>query len=673
MKNYCVLILGMHRSGTSALSRHILNSGFSRASKSLPLHPDDNSDAYSGSREVVMLNREFMNEAGIGWNDVNPLPSHCFTSEIATRYRHIISDFLQSAFRQNGQIVINDPQMCRLLPLWLPVLKEQCHHLATIFVLREAGLVHRALAKRRESKDLTIGAVVDRRHAIALWLRHNIEAELYSQKLMRLTLCYEQWLAHPSPIAVRIRSFLQKSLPGANLIPAEPEPGQPPHMASHHPEHDDDMDRLCKQTYEALLGTSSHEFLTVLRNSANIRFPSISQDEMTPPPQEIIARAQLKHITGRTPLGLAVRDPGSLPDDFFGEPIIFISDLVQNPCHIYRVKNMVDAINDNRGSACWTTSDQAVQQLPLLCKARLVILHRCLWNENINKIYGYCKKHKITTAYDIDDLIFEPKFVELGYIHFISQFSEEDKEAWVARISSFRKALIGADFCITSTPAIRAHLRQQNVRAVCIPNGYSEENVTISDHWRAQQTPIKPVLRLGYASGSPTHAGDFALIAESIAGFLTRHNNWILTIVGTLDMGPYRDLFNDAQVELRPSTQHINLAYELTRFDINLIPLERNPFCDAKSPLKWYEAALCGVPSIATNNLMYTRLFRDGESGLLASSPDDWLVQLETLAGDESLRLELAERARKQCRAYGPDRIAMMFRDAEMTKYSCKS
>ncbi len=148
---------------------------------------------------------------------------------------------------------------------------------------------------------------------------------------------------------------------------------------------------------------------------------------------------------------------------------------------------MVDAINNHDGKAYWTTSEQATQQLSALCVARMVVVHRCQWNEHIAKIYEFCRENKIAIAYDIDDLIFEPEFVELEYIHFISELSTQEQDFWIKKIKSFRKTLLASDFCITSTPSIQAHLEQQNIRAVCIPNGYSEENVTISNYWCKQQ------------------------------------------------------------------------------------------------------------------------------------------------------------------------------------------
>jgi glycosyltransferase involved in cell wall biosynthesis len=271
--------------------------------------------------------------------------------------------------------------------------------------------------------------------------------------------------------------------------------------------------------------------------------------------------------------------------------------------------------------------------------------------------------HGIATAFDVDDLIFEPEFVDKGHIYFVTQLSADQQQQWKEKIQTFRDTMNPADFCITSTENIRSHIRAMGKQSYCVPNGFSVETLSVSRYWQAQFAQGGHVKRIGYASGSPTHAGDFACIAEPLADFLANHPDWLLTVVGYLDLSPYGKIFNGLQVEHRPHVEHVNLAYEMARFDINVIPLDRNPFCDSKSPLKYFEAAICGVPSIATDNPMFRELFGDERTGLLASTPAEWRVQLERLAADEAFRAGLADRALAQCHEkFAPDSTADGFK-----------
>ena len=185
-----------------------------------------------------------------------------------------------------------------------------------------------------------------------------------------------------------------------------------------------------------------------------------------------------------------------------------------------------------------------------------------------------------------------------------------------------------------------------------IANGFSEENRLLSEHWRQHRPLLNDGLkRVGYASGTPTHDADFALIIEPLAKFLHSNPDWVFTLIGHLSIESLQSLIPEQQIEIRTLVQPINLAYELARLDINLIPLQDNLFCNAKSPLKWYEAALCGVPSIASKNPTY-QLYLESQtvnSGLIASTADDWLHHLNELAASDAIRKAMADSARLFC------------------------
>ena len=73
--------------------------------------------------------------------------------------------------------------------------------------------------------------------------------------------------------------------------------------------------------------------------------------------------------------------------------------------------------------------------------------------------------------------------------------------------------------------------------------------------------------------------------------------------------------------------------------DINLAPLEPgNPFCEAKSELKFFEAAIVGVPTIASATEPFAAAIEDGVSGLLATDTQGWRRALDLLVTSEDRR-----------------------------------
>lgn len=121
-----------------------------------------------------------------------------------------------------------------------------------------------------------------------------------------------------------------------------------------------------------------------------------------------------------------------------------------------------------------------------------------------------------------------------------------------------------------------------------------------------------------------------------------------LTIVGHLDLTGFPELTPHApRIERRPLVPHHELGAEYARFDINLAPLEAdNPFCQAKSELKYFEAALVHVPTVAAATAPYAAAIQSGINGYIARDEAEWRDHHLTLIDDKDTRERLG------CEAY---------------------
>ena len=161
-------------------------------------------------------------------------------------------------------------------------------------------------------------------------------------------------------------------------------------------------------------------------------------------------------------------------------------------------------------------------------------------------------------------------------------------------------------------------------------------------------------MRLGYAAGTRTHQADFQIAAGAIGCILRERPQCRLVLfrdpayqTPIVDAAEFPAMAGlDGQIEWRDMVSLEDLPNELARFDINLAPLEvGNPFCEAKSELKYFEAALVEVCTIASPTDPMRRAIEDGETGVLATSTDAWYAAMLKLVDDPALRRRLAHAA----------------------------
>jgi Glycosyl transferases group 1 len=154
-------------------------------------------------------------------------------------------------------------------------------------------------------------------------------------------------------------------------------------------------------------------------------------------------------------------------------------------------------------------------------------------------------------------------------------------------------------------------------------------------------------LRLGYFSGTVTHDEDWAYLEPAIVDVLGRHRDVELWLVGFVKPSPALDGFAD-RVRRLPLQEWTRLPAILHDVDVNLASLDPGGrFNEAKSAIKWLEAALTATPTVATPTEPFREAIVHGDNGMLAAGLDDWTACLHHLLDDEQERKRLGHRARR--------------------------
>lgn len=198
-----ILVTGMHRSGTSALTRALNLYGISLPSDLVGAN-HANVDGFWEPSPVVLLHDDLLASLGFTWDDIREFPTDWFDTAAAVQYRDRLWNAIQADLTARGQLLVKDPRLCRLAPLWLRMGREQDVDLSFVIPLRNPIDVAASLAHRNK---------MPRGKALLLWLRHFLEAERATRGARRCFIAYEHLMQDWKSTIHTIVSTLDLPLP----------------------------------------------------------------------------------------------------------------------------------------------------------------------------------------------------------------------------------------------------------------------------------------------------------------------------------------------------------------------------------------------------------------------------------------------------------------------------
>jgi hypothetical protein len=180
-----IVVLGMHRSGTSAVAGTAVRLG--AAGPRTPLDASaDNPAGFYESERVVMQNHKMLKQAGCAWN----LCLHRDAFEISNSAPAFSSAFARVLAEEFGNaplFVLKDPRLCMTFPAWLPVLRTSGIDLSVMLVIRNPAEVAQSIKVRNHLPEP---------QSVAQWLHHVLESERATRGLKRTILFYDDVLAN---------------------------------------------------------------------------------------------------------------------------------------------------------------------------------------------------------------------------------------------------------------------------------------------------------------------------------------------------------------------------------------------------------------------------------------------------------------------------------------------
>jgi glycosyltransferase involved in cell wall biosynthesis len=272
-----------------------------------------------------------------------------------------------------------------------------------------------------------------------------------------------------------------------------------------------------------------------------------------------------------------------------------------------------------------------------------VVFHRIPFDRYIKNLIKQIHRNGGIAVFDTDDFIFDTSI--LDWVRSLPGTDVIKTSLYKDDIRRYRQMLEHSDVARVSTDFLAQQVSSFGKPSWVHRNAFSLEMLSISEQAYKQREWNKSKIVIGYASGTPTHDRDFQEAKLALQQILQKYPQTELWIVGHLDSGNDWGALCD-RVKRIPFVPWQQLPYLLAQFDINLAPLElNNPFCQAKSEVKYIEAGLVRVATIASKTEAFEYAIHPGDNGLLATTHEDWVESLQRLVEDATLRREMGERA----------------------------
>ncbi len=195
-----LVILGMHRSGTSSLAGVVARLGVALGDDLLDAD-EWNPLGYGEHREMVERHDALLRAQGIAWDSPRePDPDGSPAREAAAAFTQL----LERDFGATPLFALKDPRMCRLLPLWREAFDSAGVEPRFVLVLRHPLEIASSLARR---DDFALSK------SLLLWATHLIAADRETRGARRSFVEYAELMSDWRGVAKRLSGELGLAWP----------------------------------------------------------------------------------------------------------------------------------------------------------------------------------------------------------------------------------------------------------------------------------------------------------------------------------------------------------------------------------------------------------------------------------------------------------------------------
>ena len=194
-----VAVLGMHRSGTSLVARAVGALGVPLGDNLWGPREEDNPTGFWEDRDVVELDKELLERAGVDWNSLVVPEARSWTGASFQDLKERALAVVRERLSHHGAWAFKDPRAARVLPFWVEVLRAAGADASYVLTVRHPVNVAASLGRRDGLPAL---------HSHLLWVEHVCSALAGTAGARRCLVDYDGLVERPAEQARRLAGAL---------------------------------------------------------------------------------------------------------------------------------------------------------------------------------------------------------------------------------------------------------------------------------------------------------------------------------------------------------------------------------------------------------------------------------------------------------------------------------
>lgn len=232
------------------------------------------------------------------------------------------------------------------------------------------------------------------------------------------------------------------------------------------------------------------------------------------------------------------------------------------------------------------------------------------------------KAANVPLIFDFDDAIFLPSAGSANGAFRLLRFPGKTRAIcrWASHI-------------IVGNAYLADYARRFNERVTVVPSTVDTEQYRVAPRGPENETPV-----IGWSGSFSTLP--YLKACGAMLRRLAAKERFRLRVVGVKEFS-----LSGVETETAPWCERTEVE-DLRPFDIGIMPLPDNRWTRGKCGMKALQYMALGIPTVGSPVGVNSRIIRDGENGLIATTEEEWVEKLTRLLRSPSLRERLGRAGR---------------------------